>query len=312
MPKPLQTSASYFPEHLLMCMGDSYTRNPNFTVLEDEFWPHWLELALQAAGKPVAACNRGISGNRTDQMVARAASMLSIGQPKVCAILAGANDPAGGLTAIQTTANLRSMVKLVKNGAAAIVASQASLPAGVPEGTRYIVTSDTSTTGGLAAAGTGPATVTGTTGGVQCWISRNTLAGEAGWSRVADLALTEWFLLIAPMFINLASGADTANAGGSHAGQNATSNGIHNAVAAAVTAEAAQDGGKTLLVDLFDYEQRLILSGHDAPNSWTWHVASNNEHRSAYGGKVIADAIMERIGTVPELLADLEPTGETE
>jgi hypothetical protein len=145
---------------------------------------------------------------------------------------------------------------------------------------------------------------------VQCWISRNTLAGEAGWSRVADLALTKWFFVIAPMFLNLAVGADTANAGGSHAGQNATSLALHNAIAAAVTAEAAQDGGKTLLVDLFDYHQRLILSGHDAANSWTWHVATNNEHPSAYGGKVAADAVMEVISPVAALMADLEPTGK--
>jgi hypothetical protein len=97
------------------------------------------------------------------------------------------------------------------------------------------------------------------------------------------------FILVGPQFLNYAVGGDTAAAGGSHAGQNATYLGVHNAVAAAATAEGVP------YCDLYDFMQRRILAGLDAPASATWHVAAQDQHLSVYGENLAARAVLQTL-----------------
>jgi hypothetical protein len=301
MPAPfarrILSSADYQPgpRRRVPCMGDSLTDNFSLGVRLDQSWPAVFEDELTALGCAVLCDNAGKNGNTTTQMLARVSRMTMYGRPSLAVVFGGVNDPGNGIAAATTTANLRAMVKYLRNGAAGTTATYVGLPTGSVAGTRYVVTSDTSTTGGLnpSAGSVAHPTVTGPAAGVRVWESRNTLGGEAGWSRVADLPAAERpvdrFILVGPQFLNYAVGGDTAAAGGSHAGQNATYLGVHNAVAAAATAEGVP------YCDFYDFQQKRILAGLDAAASATWHVAPQDQHLSVYGEDLAARAVLQTL-----------------
>jgi len=293
MPRRIQNTFPAGGRLTIAAMGDSHTHNITLGVRPDQFWPGRLAVRLRAGGADVMARNFGITGQTSTQMLSRMVEMTVYDVPALAVIFPGANDPGNGIAAATTTANVRAMVKYLRNGAVGTTATYVGLPTGMVGGTRFIVTSDTSVTGGLNPSGVAHATVTGAASGVQVWESRNTGGGMAGWSRVADLPTAERpvdrFILVGPLFLNYAVGGDAAAAGGSHAGQNATYLGVHNAVAAAATAEGVP------YCDLYDFMQKRILAGLDGAASASWHVEAQNQHLSAYGEDLVAQAVLQTL-----------------
>lgn len=287
--RPLQTSALPGRKLPIACMGDSLTDAMTYNVTGARQWPGRLAYRLNLLGADVGAVNAGKNGNTTAQMLARfLVRMYEQGTPELGIIFGGVNDPGAAIASADTTRNARAMVKILKNRADGYVTGQASLPAGQPQGTRYVVTSDTSATGGLAPTGASPATLAGAVTDTTVWISRNGLAGEAGWSRVADVTpwVTPRIMLVTPHFLNFTAGGDTADPGGTHSGQGATYKAVNDAIVAAATAESVP------YCDLYAWLQDRINDGFDAPNSGAWHLTGVNQHWSAYGHDLAAQAIL--------------------
>ncbi len=304
MVKRVQTTYTRGRRNTIAVMGDSLSHNITLGVPMHRFWAEVLAgrlRDLQSCG--VRARNFAISGNTTTSMLARIHEMVRYDIPVIAIIFGGVNDPGSGISSATTTANIQAMIKYLKNGCAPIpgvgtaayVAGQASLPAAGTEGTRYVVLSDTSSTGGLNPSGyTGDhVTLTGTHSGPQVWECRNSAAGETGWSRVSTLSspIVSKFILVSPQFLNFTSPGDTVDAGGTHSGQNASYNAVLNAVSTAATNE----GSGTVFADLYLYMQARINAGKDSALSGSWHVTGTNQHLNTYGNDLIASFIYSTI-----------------
>lgn len=287
MPRRIQPTYTKARRHTIAAMGDSVTHNTIYGVPLYNFWPGKLAGLLRDNGRSVRARNFAISGNTTTQMLARVSEMAIYDTPDIAIIFGGINDPGSSITSATTTANIRAIIRYLKNGAAGVVTNPSNLPSGNVEGARYIVTSDNSSSGGVLPDLSGAQT------GVQVWEARNGLAGESGWGRVNDLAAadrpTNRFVVVGPHFYNFTAGADTVGVSGSHSGQNATNAAVHTAVSAAATAEGAA------LCDVYAYMQDRIIDGYDTAASASWHVANTNLHLNAYGESLVAGAVLETI-----------------
>jgi hypothetical protein len=309
--RTLQSVASRGRRNSIVWMGDSLSHNVTLMVPTHMLAPERLAARLRALGYSVRARNFAKNGNTTGttaaHMIARFREMLLYDNPNnnpptpwpaAAVIFGGVNDPGNGITTAQTTANLRAMVKALKNGTTNFTSSWVSLPANQPEGTRYIVINDAALSGGVNPAGNVavPTITGGGSGSAACWMARNGLAGEAGWSRVADL--TPWcvplIVLVTPQFINWASGGDTVDPGGTHSGQG----GVYAAVDGAVKAAAAAEG--VALCDLYAWLQQRIIDGKDPALTPTWHVANANQHFNVYGEDLVAQAVLETMAAQTE------------
>jgi lysophospholipase L1-like esterase len=262
------------------CMGDSLTFAAGSGVRADQYWPEQLGIRLRAAGAAAAVRNCGKSGDTSTQMLARIADMLYFDPSPVIAIIhAGYNDPGASIPQATTQANIQAMIRYLRNGCVGQVAGQATLPAEQAEGTKYLVVSDTSSTGGinpeLAGSRTGP----------QVWQSRNGLAGESGWGRLNSQSGTTItrFMLLTTHFCNYSSAGDTVDTG--HAGQNATRKQVYDAQAAAQAAEAG-----AVLCDIYASLQARIVAATtgDTATNYTWHTANGDIHPNPYGHDLIA------------------------
>lgn len=291
MPRRIQSTYTKGRRHTIACMGDSLTHNLSLGVRPEQFWPEQLAAKLRALGYAVRSRNFGRSGNNTggtaNNMLYRFGEMRYHDTPKIAVIFGGVNDPTDGISDADTQTNLKVMVKWLKNAAKGYVAAETNLPAGGTEGDIYIVRADGSTTGGVLPD------VSGTSAGVHAWKCRNGLAGVNGWGRVNDPAAASWatpyIVLVSPHFLNYTAGADTADAGGTHSGQNATLKAINDDVQAVATAEAVA------FCDLYAYLQQRINDGKDTAASASWHVAATNIHLNAHGEELAAQAIQATI-----------------
>lgn len=277
----------------------------------------------------------GTAGDTTTQMLARAGRMFYFDTAEVGGIVTnfvdiayiygGVNDPGASITSATTTLNLRAMILMLKHGAKGderspiiSVATQASLPYSGAIGRRYVVLSDTSTTGGVAASHTyEAATITGTvaSSGPSVWEYRNPLAGELGWGRIAVSStaptVVKKIIVVSTNYLNWTTGGDTP-AGGTPSGAPYSSYpAVRIAQQAAVTAEAVTIGGVPTVVyaDLFNFQKSRILAGTD-PNfsadttivpmvaydqTKSWHVFQNNQHHEAYGHSLVAQCVRNAI-----------------
>lgn len=287
MPRRIQPTYTKGRRKTIAAIGDSLTHNITLSVRPDQFWPEQLAGLLRDDGYAVKARNFGISGNTTTQMLARIAELTMFDTPDIAVIFGGVNDPGNAIASATTTANVRGMIRYLKNGCAGVVSGQASLPSGKTDGVRYIVTSDTSTTGGTKPD------LSGTQAGVQVWECRNGLSGVDGWGRVNDLAAADRpvnrFVVVSPQFLNYTAGGDTVGASGSHSGQGATYKAVNDAVSSAATSEGAE------FCDLYAYMQDRIIDGYDTAASASWHVAGANQHLNPYGEQLVARAVLATI-----------------
>jgi lysophospholipase L1-like esterase len=102
-------------------MGDSFTFNAAYVDLPSaaSFYPALTATALNNLGCRVYSRNSGVAGDSTTQMVARLSSLVTPCCPGVALIYGGINDPAAGINAATTTANLVDIVNHASTGYAA-------------------------------------------------------------------------------------------------------------------------------------------------------------------------------------------------
>lgn len=92
------------PKNATVFFGDSITELCN---LEDIYAQY-----MEESGVPV--CNRGISAECTDSMLARTESTIIPLQPRNLVMLMGVNDLNKGVSQEQITENIRSIIRLVR------------------------------------------------------------------------------------------------------------------------------------------------------------------------------------------------------
>lgn len=288
----------------------------------------WVAVCAELLGENWIGRGFGISGNRTDQALALDDVIFQYDTPTVNVLPIGVNDP-GTLTTSQTQINLQAMILAARHravgkgaglGAGVSVANPAALPAGGRKGQRYVVLTDDSTTGGVAAwDASHAATVTGTVTAdgngqkITVWENRYPLAGANGWGRIAKRGSAPSpdgvpkIVVVTPPYRNFTTGGDTPS---TPLSVNAD---IRTAMQAAVTAENTSVGGAASVIfcDLYAWMRQRIVDGvdldfstvsHDQTRSW--HYTQNNQHYSAYGHSLQAQKVAVDIkATWPSLFA---------
>lgn len=295
----------------LTAIGDSQTDfGAGFGVRPSRTWSQVLASLLTDAGQPAICRAYGISGDTSTGALGRADVLQMHETPDVALIHIGVNDPGNSITQATTQANLQAIIKSLKygaNGAGAglgsgvSVAGQANLPANGAPGQRYVVLSDTSTTGGVAASATGQrATITGSVAGSgqAVWEYRYPLAGEYGWGRVAVATTAptncKRIVVVSPNYLNFTTGGDTPST------PYAAYANIRTAQQAAVAAENVVVAGKPSVIysDVYNFLRSRIVAGTDPDfstvaydQSRSWHYVQNNQHKSAYGHALDAQKV---------------------
>lgn len=311
---------------VLTAIGDSQTAwDAGFAVRPSDMWP---AVCAEHLGSEWIARGFGISGDRTDQVLARidAAQMHEV--PTVAVPAVAVNDP-GNQTTTQTRQNLQASVQSLRHravgrgagyGTGVTVATPSALPADGRLGERYVVMTDDSTTGGAAGWNTEhAANITGSvaadTNGFKLavWENRYPLAGEYGWGRVAKTGSApspfgvKKIMIVAPPYRNFTTAGDTPS---SPSSANAV---IRQAQQDAVIAENTVVGGEPSVIfcDLYSFMRQRIVDGkdpdftvvsYDQARSWHWTI--NNQHYSAYGHALQAQKVAADIrATWPSLFA---------
>jgi lysophospholipase L1-like esterase len=113
----------------ILVLGDSIAAGVGATVIDKAF-PAQLAVVLRAAGLDSTVVGAGVSGNTTDQMLARLPALLTTYTPKVVIIQASINDARldRTITAEDTASYIRQMVNLARaKGATAYVVGAAPM-----------------------------------------------------------------------------------------------------------------------------------------------------------------------------------------
>lgn len=290
--------------------GDSQTTYlNNLGVSPVDCWPEALGRGLRAGGKDVRARGFGINGNTTTTLLDRLNDLFLFDTPEIAGLYIGVNDPGNSILQATTQLNIEAMCMALKHGArgdglgAPYVAGQANLPATGRLGQRYVVLSDTSTTGGVAEwHSSHTATITGTVSGANVWEFRQPLAGENGWGRVARAttapSVVDKIFVVGANYLNWTSGGDTTSVDYS------TYATVRAAQAAAVAAQNVTVAGRAsvVFVDLHAFQKARLVAGIDLnfrsvsyDQARSWHVADANQHHSAYGHALVAQAVQAAI-----------------
>jgi lysophospholipase L1-like esterase len=298
-------------------MGDSLNLSYAWMVKAHQYWPEVLAALLRGQGYSVKARNWGNSGDTTTNMIARMACLTRPQPPQfvfpapaetpaLCTIWGGANDPGGSIATATTQANLQALVKGVKFGCLGTQANVAALLATGKVGDRYVVMSDSDSTGGVAALSADQLpTITGPLSAAQTvWEFRLPLAGNAGWGRVATAGTKPTHcskvLVVSMHYLNWSSGGDTQST--PYANYNATT-GVRSAQIAAAAAEsggaALAPSGNVIYADIYTPFYNRIQQGLDTQGSFSWHVADQNVHLNPYGNVLVAQFLLAIISAQP-------------
>jgi hypothetical protein len=294
----------------LTSIGDSQTDyTASYGVRASDTWTSVLAKML---GTGWQGRGFGISGDTSTQALARTDVLFQYDNPTIAVIAIGVNDPGASITTATSQANIQALIMAAKHkavgrgaglGTGVTAATASTLPANGRLGERYVVLSDTSTTGGAAAyhsshAATITGTVTADTNGqkLAVWENRYPLAGEAGWGRVAKTGAAPTLgaskiVVVPPPYRNFTTGGDTPST------PDATNATLRGAISAAVALEAVNVGGSPTVIysDLYNFMKARIQAGTDLDFSAvaydqtrSWHYALNNQHFSSYGHLLLA------------------------
>ena len=211
---------------------------------------------------------------------------------------AGLGSPATGTIRLrmQTKRNIRALIKWAKFGCIGSYRSQADLPSDGVDGDRYVVLSDTSTTGGIAAvASDQQPTITGSADSSDptVWELRRTCSGETGWGRVAN-ASTKYFsganrpqvFVLGYHYLNYSANGDTQS----------TPYALYDDVSGLrkQQIDAAAAEGATY-IDLYAFLKSRIAGGLDTQGSYGWHVADGDHHFNVYGHSLVSECVYQAI-----------------
>lgn len=295
----------------ITAIGDSQTTLYNaYNVPAWLIWAPQLARLIKREGYDVRARAFGNGGETAGQFLARADVISFYDTPFIVAINGGINDVATSVPTATTQANLQALIKAAKFGVKGsvnavgnvatggiTVPDQTTLPKTAESGDRFVVLSDTSTTGGQAAYSTAhAATITGAVTGQTVWECRYPgQVGERGWGRIATAATSPThatrIVVVGYGYQNWTTGGDTPS---TPLAANAT---LRASQAAAVTAENVTISGRASVVfaDVYASMKARILAGTDPDFSTVtydgtkdWHAIQNNLHHNAYGHALVA------------------------
>ncbi|MDQ0241156.1 GDSL-type esterase/lipase family protein [Arthrobacter bambusae] len=298
----------------LTAIGDSQTTLLNaYQVPGFATWAAQLTRMLRREGYSIRTRAFGIGGERTDQFLARADAVSFYDTPLIVAINGGINDKLQSIADATIQANLQALIKVAKFGvrgdtnrigSGVTVSGQASLPATANQGDRYVVLSDTSTTGGIGPVGLSqPAKISGTIAGQTVWeCAYPGQSGERGWYRIATNTTTPTactrVLVIGYGYQNWTTGGDTPST------PLAANAALRADQQAAVTAENVLIGGNAsvVFVDVYAAMLARINAGTDPDFSAvsydatkSWHAVQNDLHHNSYGHALVAQFVRAAI-----------------
>lgn len=212
---------------------------------------------------------------------------------------------------LDTTTNIRAMIRFYGFGCRNVYSSQTLLPVGGIDGQRHVVLYDTSTTGGklptnaatqlpnITGAVTGEPTVWEYRSGQQGNNGGAATIGEAGWGRVGTHQTTpthvQRFLIPNSFYQNLSSGGDNYSGGVltelyNYSSSNAA--GVRSLQRAAATLENSPN---VVFLDAFTYFKNYIVNGTYVQGQGEWNVSNANQHLSELGHSMQADCLHQAI-----------------
>lgn len=292
----------------IVVIGDSLTHNIILGVPIYASWPAVLARILRGKGYNVCVRNLARSGRTTATGGSNMGDVFSeawqfdpVNIPKIAIVMGGVNDPGNGITADLTRANLRAIIMGWKFGADQIVAGFANLPARALIGSRKVVLSDSSTTGGAALPSGYPgiATVTGAAASSPTvWECRYSTSSELGWGRIAASATTPThiskIIVVSAQYLNYSSMDTVATPYAAYSdtlGVPYSSSGVRRAQIDAAADESV------VYCDFYDLLKQRIVSGVETQNSYSWHVETGNQHLNAHGESLCASAVFASINS---------------
>lgn len=283
-----------YPQHDVMCMGDSHTDSQTLGVRCDEMYPELLAQNLRDLGAPVRMHNAGINGQTSSNMCDRASQINKFGKLDLFVIWAGANDQNQGFTTNYVRTNLMCLAHCAMFGAVAVVDAEVNLPANKRAGTRYVVRTDAAGNPGAAAFGASAANVGGAGGGAAAnvWECRNANSSTNGWGRIATTATTPTHcprvMLQGMHYLNFSTGGDNGASPASYPG-------LREAAQAAVTALNGGSGTWVVYNDNYAQFYALIQSGQETQGSFNTQIADANSHHNRKGNAYIAQFTTTKI-----------------
>src|SRR5436190_19447550 len=109
----------------IVCFGDSLTAGAGLDPSQS--YPEGLQKELDARGYSYRVVNAGISGDTSQDGLARVAMVLAE-KPAVVVLEFGANDGLRGQPVATTAANLKEMIEELQKGGAKVVLAGMTLP----------------------------------------------------------------------------------------------------------------------------------------------------------------------------------------
>ncbi|HEY5715808.1 MAG TPA: arylesterase [Psychromonas sp.] len=110
----------------LLILGDSLSAGYNMPI--EQSWPTLLSGELKVLNKPTTIVNASISGDTTDNGLARLPALLTLHKPTSVLIELGANDGLRGFPPALIRANIERMINLIKAGNSDAILMQIQVP----------------------------------------------------------------------------------------------------------------------------------------------------------------------------------------
>jgi len=110
----------------LLILGDSLSAGYNMSI--EQSWPSLLSTELKTLDKSTKVVNASISGDTTNNALARLPGLLSLHKPTSVLIELGANDGLRGFPPSLVMANIEQMINLIKDQNGDAILMQIQVP----------------------------------------------------------------------------------------------------------------------------------------------------------------------------------------
>jgi len=297
--RPPQRYANSLKNRYVAVVGDSIISGTTTGVGYYDQIPSFLGQLLYKRGCCAVCRNFGISGQRTDEMLARINQIFrrDFGTPDLVVLEGGSNDYNfnSGTAQANITLYMTAMVKYLKAGAKGYVTNPSSLPANGNLGDYYVVTVDNDSTGGF-----NPDSGQSGAGGNACtlWKCTGVQGGIKGWGRANTPStwVVPKIVIMNKHFLNFSGSGDNY----SPTAVNSESVIINTAVHNVCVNEDVLEG------DIWTWLANRIASGEFTYQDWTsWHCADGDIHPSAQGCNLFAQYLDELIADQTDWVTDL-------
>jgi acyl-CoA thioesterase-1 len=110
----------------LLILGDSLSAGYNMSI--EQSWPSLLSAELQTLEKSTTVVNASISGDTTNNALARLPELLSLHKPTSVLIELGANDGLRGFAPALVMENIKQIINLIKSQNGVPILMQIQVP----------------------------------------------------------------------------------------------------------------------------------------------------------------------------------------